>query len=125
MKLYKILFLPLLLIVSFIFIQKANCTIIQNSGNTKISFATETANSWTPTFQLCWNELIKLVGTPKIEYVDKNPDLANELNNQKFNKNDISDDSYYISVAKRLNMPLFTLDDKMKQNADSQGVVCL
>ena len=34
-------------------------------------------------------------------------------------------DSYYISVAKRLNMPLFTLDDKMKQNADSQGVVCL
>ncbi|MBR5401607.1 MAG: type II toxin-antitoxin system VapC family toxin [Treponema sp.] len=34
-------------------------------------------------------------------------------------------DSYYISVAKRLNMPLFTLDDKMKQNADLQGVVCL
>ena len=34
-------------------------------------------------------------------------------------------DSYYISVAKRLNMPLFTLDDKMKENAGSQGVVCL
>ena len=34
-------------------------------------------------------------------------------------------DSYYISVAKRLNMPLFTLDDKMKENAVSQGVVCL
>ena len=33
--------------------------------------------------------------------------------------------SYYISVAKRLNMSLFTLDDKMKENAVSQGVVCL
>ena len=33
--------------------------------------------------------------------------------------------SYYISVAKRLNMPLFTLDEKMKDAADSQGVVCL
>ena len=34
-------------------------------------------------------------------------------------------DSYYISVAKRLNMPLFTLDENMKKNADSQGVTCL
>lgn len=34
-------------------------------------------------------------------------------------------DSYYISVAKRLNMPLFTLDEGMKSNANSQGVVCL
>ena len=34
-------------------------------------------------------------------------------------------DSYYISVAKRLNMPLFTLDEKMKDTAKSQGVVCL
>lgn len=34
-------------------------------------------------------------------------------------------DSYYISTAKRLNMPLFTLDEGMKRNADSQGVACL
>ena len=34
-------------------------------------------------------------------------------------------DSYYISVAKRLGMPLFTLDEGMKKNAVSQGIVCL
>ena len=34
-------------------------------------------------------------------------------------------DSYYISVAKRLGMPLFTLDEGMKKNAVAQGIVCL
>ena len=34
-------------------------------------------------------------------------------------------DSYYISVAKRLGMPLFTLDEGMKKNAVSQGIICL
>ena len=33
--------------------------------------------------------------------------------------------SYYISVAKRLNMPLFTFDETMIKNANSQGVICL
>ena len=32
---------------------------------------------------------------------------------------------YYISVAKRLNMSLFTFDETMIKNANSQGVVCL
>ena len=34
-------------------------------------------------------------------------------------------DTYYISTAKRFNLQLFTLDEKMKENAASQGVVCL
>lgn len=34
-------------------------------------------------------------------------------------------DSYYISVAKRLGMPLFTLDEEMKKNAVAQGIICL
>ncbi len=34
-------------------------------------------------------------------------------------------DSYYISIAKRLCMPLFTLDETMKVNALSQGVTCV
>ena len=34
-------------------------------------------------------------------------------------------DSYYISTAKRLNMPFFTLDEDLKRNAGSQGVACL
>ena len=34
-------------------------------------------------------------------------------------------DAYYISVAKRLGMPLFTLDENMKANAQKQEVSCL
>ncbi len=66
----------------------------------KVKFAVETSNVWTPTFQLCWNELINLIGTPKIQYVDGNPKLADKLNKQVFKKDDISDSSYYISVTK-------------------------
>lgn len=58
-------------------------------------------DAWTSTFQLCWNEFIKLVGTEKIEYVKGNPPLADELNKQLFTKNDLSEDSYYISVTKQ------------------------
>ena len=58
-------------------------------------------NAWTSTFQLCWNEFIKLVGTPKIEYISGNPPLADELNKQQFTKDDLSEDSYYISVSKQ------------------------
>ncbi len=66
-----------------------------------LSFATETADVWTPTFQLCWNEAIKLIGRSKIEYINGNPKLANELNKQKFHKYDLSDEAYYISVTKQ------------------------
>jgi hypothetical protein len=66
----------------------------------KIKFAIETSNAWTPTFQLCWNELINLIGTPRIMYVDGNPKLADELNTQPFDKSDLSENSYYISVTK-------------------------
>ncbi len=34
-------------------------------------------------------------------------------------------DSYYISLAKQLSLPLFTMDGTMKKNACSRGVVCL
>ena len=34
-------------------------------------------------------------------------------------------DAYYISVAKRLGMPLFTLDGNMKSNAEKQEILCL
>ena len=70
------------------------------TAENKIHFAVETNDVWTPTFQLCWNELINLVGTPKIQYVDKNPKLADELNKTPFNKEDLSDADYYISVTK-------------------------
>ena len=41
------------------------------------------------------------------------------------NTNSYVSTSCYISVAKRLNLPLFTLDETMIKNAGSQGVVCL
>lgn len=62
---------------------------------------TASQDAWTSTFQLCWNEFIKLVGTEKIEYVEGNPPLADELNKQLFTKDDLSEDSYYISVTKQ------------------------
>ncbi len=73
---------------------------VQNAEDNKIHFAVATADAWTPTFQLCWNELINLVGTSKIEYVDGNPKLADELNKKYFELEDLNPDSYYISVTK-------------------------
>ena len=34
-------------------------------------------------------------------------------------------DAYYISVAKQLSLPLFSMDSGMQTNAVKQGVVCL
>lgn len=34
-------------------------------------------------------------------------------------------DSYYISLAKQLSLPLYTMDGTMKTNAISRGVACL
>ena len=34
-------------------------------------------------------------------------------------------DSYYISLAKQLSLPLYTMDGTMKTNAVSRGVACL
>ena len=41
------------------------------------------------------------------------------------NTNSYAYDAYYISVAKRLGIPLFTMDENMKSNAQLQGVTCL
>ncbi|MBQ9246209.1 hypothetical protein IJ182_08085 [bacterium] len=95
MKSLKYVILSLVLVLFFAFNTQNALSV-----NQKILFATETADAWAPTFQLCWNELIKIVGTSKVEFVNGNPELANELNKQKFNKTDISEDSYYISVTK-------------------------
>lgn len=64
-------------------------------------FAVSKGDSWTPTFQLCWNEFINLVDRNNtIEFVDGNPPLADELNKQKFTKEDLNENSYYIKVGK-------------------------
>lgn len=88
--------------------QKASASTVDNPQNSKlptnqanqINFAVETDDVWAPTFQLCWNEFIKLVETPKIQYAEENPILADELNKQKFIKEDLNEKDYYISVGK-------------------------
>ncbi len=72
---------------------------IETSSNSNIEFASETDDVWTPTLQLCWNELIDYVGGEKITYLNGNPPLADELNKQKFFKNDLNDKDYYTSVG--------------------------
>ncbi len=99
MKKIKYIFISVLIILTCILTVKTAIGNEKKQDN-KIHFAVETADAWTPTFQLCWNELINLVGTPKIQYVDKNPKLADELNKTPFNKEDLSESSYYISVTK-------------------------
>lgn len=64
-------------------------------------FTVSKGDSWTPTFQLCWNEFINLVDRNNtIEFIDGNPPLADELNKQKFTKEDLNENSYYIKVGK-------------------------
>lgn len=74
---------------------------IENYSSSSASKQVLSNDAWTATFQLCWNEFIELVGTKKIEYVDGNPPLADELNKQLFTKKDLSEDSYYVSVTKQ------------------------
>ncbi len=64
-------------------------------------FAVEKGNVWTPAFQLCWNEFIKLTQRDKAEYVNGSTKFIDELNKQSFVKDDISEESYYIAVGKQ------------------------
>ena len=50
---------------------------------------------WVGTFELVWNVLADEITRGPVNFVDGNPPLANELNKQKFNKNLISENSYY------------------------------
>lgn len=82
---------------------------------------TTTTDAWTPTFQLCWNEFIKLVGTEKIEYVKENPQLADELNKQLFTTNDLNEDSYYISVTKQTVKNKKAIEKAIKEKFDEKS----
>ena len=99
-KILKYIVVTLLVIFAIIGDVKTAIGQDKVEENNKIKFAIETHSVWTPTFQLCWNELIDLIGTPRVIYVDGNPELADKLNNQPFKKEDLSDSSYYISVTK-------------------------
>ena len=61
-------------------------------------FSTETADQnkvWVGTFQLVWNDLMDNVVKAPIEFTDGPSNFAEEFNKQEFNKNMISENSYY------------------------------
>ncbi len=74
---------------------------VVNAAENTINFAVEKGNSWTPAFQLCWNEFTKLTGRDKVEYVDGNSEFVNKLNEEYITEKDLSDDLYYVAVGKQ------------------------
>ena len=54
---------------------------------------------WVGTFQLVWNEYSNNIIRDKIQFVEGESQLADELNKQIFNKNMISDKDYYVKVG--------------------------
>ena len=50
---------------------------------------------WVGTFQIVWNEVIDNITKKPIEFVGGTTQTAKYLNERKFNKTDISEDSYY------------------------------
>jgi len=87
--------------------EPAICNLPLEAAQSK-GFAVEKENvdAWAPTFQLCWNELINLIDrNNNIEFIKGNPPIANQLNKQKFIKEDLNPDSYYIKTGK-MTLPL-------------------
>ncbi len=80
-------------------IEQENVKVSQNNNAT--GFASETSDVWTPTFQLCWNELADFLKTDIVNFAGKTPELAEELNKKKFTKDDLNEKDYYISVSKQ------------------------
>lgn len=61
--------------------------------------AVDTNQIWVGTFQLAWNELAEqLTDNGKVEFVEGNTPLVEELNQKSFPKNDISPEDYYLTV---------------------------
>lgn len=92
-----------------------------NSEQKNIEFANETGDVWTPTLQLCWNELIDLTGTPQIQYINGNPPLADKLNQQKFFKSDLNSNDYYTSVGKMTITHKNKIAEAIKQKFDDSS----
>lgn len=55
---------------------------------------------WVGTFNLAWNELMDQFVNGKVEFEEGNTELVNELNRQSFNKEQLSEEDYYIKVGK-------------------------
>lgn len=80
---------------------------------------------WVGTFQIVWNEVIdNLIGHP-IEFVNGTTITAQNLNKRKFNKTDISENSYYTKygiVSPQLKKEIETgIKEKFNETSDILG----
>ena len=77
----------------------------QNNANLTPIFTQKMGNTdynsiWVGTFNLAWNELMEQFVNGKVEFVEGNTELVNELNKQTFNNEQLSEEDYYIKVGK-------------------------
>lgn len=67
---------------------------------------------WVGTFQMAWNELLDFLELEKIEFIDGDSNLANELNKRSFTKDQISEKDYYVVSGK--------VNDNLRQTIENE-----
>ncbi len=101
-KKFRLLLIIVICIIGILFFKKTvKIYIPQNSKPVLYSGAkgeSDIDTIWCGTFQLAWNELIEKLGK-NVEFENYNSELANKLNEKKFTKDMLSEDSYYIKVS--------------------------
>lgn len=76
--------------------------------------SSEVDTIWCGTFQLAWNELMDYVGG-NVEFEGIEKFLVNELNERKFTKDMLSENSYYVKAEKASKSLKEEIDNDLKQ----------
>lgn len=102
-KIFKLLLIIVIFIIGVLFFKKTIKIYIPKS-NSPVLYSGAKGESdidtiWCGTFQLAWNELINKIGKD-IEFENYSSELVTRLNEKKFTKDMLSEDSYYIKVDK-------------------------
>lgn len=75
---------------------------------------------WCGTFQLAWNELMDYVGG-NVEFEGIEKFIVGELNERKFTKDMLSENSYYVKMGKASQKLKKEIDNELKQKFDIDG----
>lgn len=101
-KLPKLLLIIVICIIGILFLKKTVKIYIPQNSKPVLYIGAKGESDidtiWCGTFQLAWNELIEKLGK-NVEFENYNSELANKLNEKKFTKDMLSEDSYYIKVG--------------------------
>lgn len=111
----------------------AGIKIYENFNNNAVLTPTFTGNIenidsnsiWVGTFNLAWNELIDEYIHGKVEFLEGNTPLVEELNKQTFKISQLSEDDYYIKVGQtteKLKKQMLK-DIKNKFNIDTSSIL--